>query len=196
MENLLLLLNKISEISPLGVFNQDVIVVQNAGMQHWLNLALASERGISMNIRYALPAQFLWKLMRALATEGKVPDQSPYSREVLSWRIYALLGLDSVTSNEDFTPATRYWMPESDSSAESFSSYLEQSANKQALLKRYQLARQMADLYEQYLIFRPQWLDAWQQGKFVIEDFHNFGATNSIPSHDGFSANLSFRYEF
>ena len=169
MENLLLLLNKISEISPLGVFNQDVIVVQNAGMQHWLNLALASERGISMNIRYALPAQFLWKLMRSLATEGKVPDQSPYSREVLSWRIYALLGLDSVITSEDFTPATRYWMPEIDSSTESISSALDQPSNKQALLKRYQLARQMADLYEQYLIFRPQWLDAWQQGKFVIE---------------------------
>jgi exodeoxyribonuclease V gamma subunit len=163
MENLLLLLNKISEISPLGVFNQDVIVVQNAGMQHWLNLALASERGISMNMRYALPAQFLWKLMRTLASEGKVPEQSPYSREVLSWRIYAILGVDSVISSDDFLPATRYWMPESDSIAAT------DIPNKQALLKRYQLARQMADLYEQYLIFRPQWLDAWQQGNFVIE---------------------------
>lgn len=87
MENLLLLLNKISQLSPLGVFTQEVIVVQNAGMQHWLNLAIAQQRGISMNIGYALPAQFLWKLIRALASDDKVPDQSPYSREVLCWRI-------------------------------------------------------------------------------------------------------------
>ncbi|WP_343817452.1 exodeoxyribonuclease V subunit gamma [Colwellia asteriadis] len=160
MENLLLLLNKISEISPLGVFNQDVIVVQNAGMQHWLNLALANERGISMNIRYALPAQFLWKLMRSLASEEKVPDQSPYSREVLAWRIYHLLGLETVIKDDDFMPATRYWLADVDHIAE------QQNVDKQAALKRYQLARQMADLYEQYLIFRPQWLSAWQQGDF------------------------------
>ena len=78
MESLLLLLNKISQLSPLGVFNQEVIVVQNAGMQHWLNLAIAQERGISMNMRYALPAQFLWKLIRSLASDDKVPDQSPW----------------------------------------------------------------------------------------------------------------------
>ena len=171
MENLLLLLNKISEISPLGVFNQDVIVVQNAGMQHWLNLALATERGISMNIRYALPAQFLWKLMRSLASDENVPDQSPYSREVLAWRIYHLLGLESVIKDADFMPATRYWLgDESDIN------------NKQAALKRYQLARQMADLYEQYLIFRPQWLDAWQGGDFSLS---SFSLTNSDNKQHG-----------
>jgi len=163
MENLLLLLNKISELSPLGVFNQEVIVVQNAGMQHWLNLAIANERGISMNVGYALPAQFLWKLIRTLASEDKVPEQSPYSREVLSWRIYALLGLDSVIKDSDFYQATHYWHDDIDGSEVGY------IPSKQAQLKRYQLAAQMADLYEQYLIFRPQWLDNWQQGNFSQE---------------------------
>jgi exodeoxyribonuclease V gamma subunit len=159
MENLLLLLNKISEISPLGVFNQDVIVVQNAGMQHWLNLAIANERGISMNVRYALPAQFLWKLIRTLASDDKVPEQSPYSREVLTWRIHALLGLNSVIKDVDFAQATQYWHDDMAAPSGDIPS-------KQAELKRYQLATQMADLFEQYLIFRPQWLDNWQQGNF------------------------------
>jgi exodeoxyribonuclease V gamma subunit len=154
MENLLLLLNKISEVSPLGVFNQEVIVVQNPGMQHWLNLAIANERGISMNMCYALPAQYLWKLIRTLASEEDVPDQSPYSREVLTWRIYALLATNSLVEDSDFTPATRYWLSSS-GNGKDFSS--------QENLKRYQLAEQMADLYEQYLIFRPQWLDSWQK---------------------------------
>jgi len=169
MENLLLLLNKISEISPLGVFNQDVIVVQNAGMQHWLNLAIASERGISMNVRYALPAQFLWKLIRSLASEDKVPDQSPYSREVLTWRIYALLGLKKVIEDSDFMQATQYWSDDVEVQDDSHTSS-EHIPSKQAQLKRYQLAMQMADLYEQYLIFRPQWLDNWQQGNFKEVD--------------------------
>jgi len=164
MENLLLLLNKISEVSPLGVFNQDVIVVQNAGMQHWLNLAIANERGISMNVRYALPAQFLWKLLRSLASEDMVPEQSPYSREVLTWRIYALLGLKSVMDDSDFTQATQYWCDDIESDSHT------QTQGKQAQLKRYQLATQMADLFEQYLIFRPQWLDNWQKGNFKEVD--------------------------
>ncbi len=174
MENLLLLLNKISQLSPLGVFNQEVIVVQNAGMQHWLNLAIAQERGISMNMRYALPAQFLWKLIRSLASDDKVPEQSPYSREVLCWRIHALLALDCVVEDDDFSQATHYWRGEKTSIADDNDGHNE---DKHAQLKRYQLATQLADLYEQYLIFRPQWLDNWQQGKFELNGLENISAS-------------------
>jgi len=166
MESLLLLLNKISQLSPLGVFNQEVIVVQNAGMQHWLNLAIANERGISMNMRYALPAQFLWKLIRSLASDENVPEQSPYSREVLCWRIHDILARESVVEDDDFKQATQYWAGEDNVNADSASL---NKLDKHAELKRYQLATQLADLYEQYLIFRPQWLDCWQQGNFELE---------------------------
>jgi len=170
MENLLLLLNKISQISPLGVFNQEVIVVQNAGMQHWLNLAIAKERGISMNMRYALPAQFLWKLIRSLASDDKVPDQSPYSREVLCWRIHEILARDSVINDDDFSQATHYWRG---GEAVEVADESTPKEGKHAQLKRYQLATQLADLYEQYLIFRPQWLDNWQQGNFELKGLEN-----------------------
>jgi exodeoxyribonuclease V gamma subunit len=178
MENLLTLLNKISEVSPVGVFNQEVIIVQNPGMQHWLNLAIANERGISMNMRYALPAQYLWQLIRTLASEDKVPEQSPYSREVLTWRIYALLSTENVINDETFKPATSYWFDLTVSkntsnvtpdSTENPSSAFILATSSKADLKRYQLAGQMADLFEQYLIFRPEWLDAWQRGEEVIE---------------------------
>ena len=147
MENLLVLLDKIQHISPLPVFSQEYIVVQNAGMQHWLNLSLAQQRGISMNMHYTLPAQFLWKLARSLASDQQVADHSPYSREVLTWRICSLLKADIVCQDADFEQATQYWQGEKNA---------ETSA-----LKCYQLACQLADLYEQYLIFRPQWIDAW-----------------------------------
>jgi len=173
MENLLLLLNKISQISPLGVFNQEVIVVQNAGMQHWLNLAIAKERGISMNMRYALPAQFLWKLIRTLASDDKVPDQSPYSREVLCWRIHEILARDSVINDEDFAQASHYWRGDEPATEVDGNKYNE---GKHAQLKRYQLSTQLADLYEQYLIFRPQWLDNWQQGNFELKGLENISS--------------------
>ena len=177
MENLLALLDKIQQVSPLPIFSQEMIVVQNAGMQHWLNMSLAQQRGISMNISYALPSQFLWKLVRSMASEDNVPEQSPFSREVLSWRIDDLLGSETVISDEDFSSATQYWLGSStNENEEDLADNIDEFTvsnqqpnstvfNEKQTLKRYQLACQLADLYEQYLIFRPQWINDWHQGK-------------------------------
>jgi len=173
MEGLLLLLNQISLLSPLDVFEQEVIVVENPGMQHWLNLAIAEERNISMNIRYALPAQFLWGLLRTMASEENVPDQSPYLREVLAWRIYAIIATKNVLNDEDFLPATQYWLDGMPPSSPQGVGEEETKFNRNENLKRYQLAVQLADLYEQYLIFRPQWLDSWEKGDFTVGSNEN-----------------------
>jgi len=163
MENLLILLSKIQQVSPLSIFDTEVIVVQNAGMQHWLNLSLANMRGISMNINFSLPAQFLWKLLRELASDDDIPEQSPFEREVLSWRIYELLRQPLVIEDEDFAAVTHYW-PDN---REHGSSNVQATDYQEA--KCYQLACQLADIYEQYLIFRPEWIDAWSQGEFVSD---------------------------
>jgi len=174
MENLLALLDRIQQVSPLPIFSQETIVVQNAGMQHWLNMSLAQQRGISMNIGYALPSQFLWKLVRSLASEENVPDQSPFSREVLAWRIDALLGCETVILDDDFIDATQYWLGKNtkvdvNADIDIYVDGNQQTSslifNEKQALKRYQLACQLADLYEQYLIFRPEWIDDWHQRK-------------------------------
>lgn len=160
MENLLALLDKIHQVSPLPVFAKEVIVVQNAGMQHWLNMSLAQSRQISLANEFLLPAQFLWQLMRSLASAEKVPDQSPYSREALCWRIYQELAHEEVVTNERYQQVTQYWQ--------------QGSTNKDQQLKRYQLSCQLADLFEQYLIFRPEWINAWYQGETINNDDGSF----------------------
>lgn len=175
MENLLVLLDKIQQVSPLPIFSQEVVIVQNAGMQHWLNLSLAKQRGISMNIRYALPSQFLWKLIRTLASDEYVPDQSPYSREVLTWRIHSILISDKVVNDPVFEQANNYWQGKtSQETSLSEDQGTESNQDEKSSLKRYQLACQLADLYEQYLIFRPEWVDVWSHGNLIenISDSH------------------------
>ena len=184
MENLLVLLDKIQQLSPLPVFAQDTVIVQNAGMQHWLNMSLAEQRGISMNMRYALPSQFLWNLIRNLASDEDVPEQSPYSREVLAWRIDTLLASSEVTSDECFQVATQYWQANSADNDGENSSYSDAEQ-----LKRYQLACQLADLYEQYLIFRPEWIHDWHQG--VFNAFDQADNTSSAGSTSASSSNMS-----
>ncbi len=156
MENLLALFNQIQQVSPLSLFQQEVVIVQNQGMQHWLNLSLAQQRNIAMNYSYALPSQYLWKLLRSLVSEHEMPEQSPYSREVLVWRIDDLLQSETVRTNSQFTAVTQYWLDENE---------------QKSALNRYQLAQQLADLFEQYLVFRPDWLNAWQQGEVLTSHF-------------------------
>ena len=156
MENLLALFNKIQQVSPLSLFASETIIVQNAGMQHWLNMTIAQQRGIAMSMSYALPAQFLWKLMRTMAGDDEVVEQSPYSREVLTWRIFTLLALPKVKNDADFSTVTHYWCDEKQLQQQDY--------------KRYQLSQKIADLYEQYLIFRPEWIDAWCQQHYKNEE--------------------------
>lgn len=152
----MLLASKIQEISPLPLFSQDTYIVQNAGMQHWLSMSLAQSSGISFNHQYALPAQFLWKLMRALVLPKHMIEQDPFTREALSWRIYQILATNEVLLDDDFHSVTNYWST---------------STSQQDPLKRYQLACQVADLYEQYLIYRPDWLTKWQDN-VIPDEFH------------------------
>ncbi len=167
MENLLAIFNKIQQVSPLPFFSQETVIVQNAGMQHWLNMSVAKTRGISMNIDYALPAQYLWKLLKSLASEDNALDQSPYSREVLTWRIYQLMADKRVINEPVFNHVNQYWQNE--------------TSLEQGLFKRYQLAQKLADLYEQYLIFRPEWIDAWCSGDYKLETVLFNQCSNSIP---------------
>lgn len=175
MENLLALVEKIQQLSPLNVFSKEVFIVQNAGMQHWLNMSLAEQRGISLNIDYALPAQFLWNLVRSLVNGQEESEQSPFSREAMSWRIYQILAKKEVCRDKVFQPVTQYWLnAEGDANQNSNIIF-----NSQQNLKRYNLSCQLADLFEQYLVFRPDWIDVWKSGR-LVKDTPSFTDINGV----------------
>ena len=139
-------------------------------------MSLAEKRGISLNIDYALPAQFLWKIVRILVNKGNEVEQAPFSRGAMSWRIYQLLAEKRVCEDKDFLSVTHYWQDNSSCiSTEDKVKFTHQEA-----LKRYQLACQLADLFEQYLVFRPDWIDAW--GKDVDNKLNQ-----SLPNQSTFS---------
>lgn len=146
MEELVqLMLHLMQQNDRLHALSTDLIVVQNPGMQHWLSMEMAQHNGVAMNIEFPLLSRFIWKMMRRL--DPSVPDESPYAREVLVWRIYNALA--TLSEHPDFTAPTAYWLNDQPDA-----------------LKRYQLARTQADLYEQYLIYRPDWIEQWDQGQF------------------------------
>ncbi|HEB49435.1 MAG TPA: hypothetical protein ENI89_02395, partial [Desulfobulbus sp.] len=67
----------------------EIIVVHNQGMARWLQQQIARERGIAANLEFPLPARFVWDLFAGQL--GELPAESVFDRDVMLWRIFALL---------------------------------------------------------------------------------------------------------
>ena len=125
------------------------IVVQSQGMRRFLNLHLAKELGVAANLKFSLPAGLTWRLMRECLPG--LPELSPFAPEVMRWRLLDLF------QSQAFQTASEYAAARA-----ALQSYL---ASGQAAA--YQLSGQLADIFDQYLVYRPQWISAWQQGRLL-----------------------------
>lgn len=123
-----------------------VVLVQHNGMQHWLSINLAQSAGISMQLDFPLPTRFVWETCRSILGEAEVPQQSSYKREVMVWRILDIITAPNFVSSPHAEALSRFW---------------NSNDAKQADLQQFRFAQQLADLFEQYLVFRPDWLLAW-----------------------------------
>ena len=120
----------------------DLVVVPNPGTGRWLVHRLAEGQGIMANLELPLPASFFWRVMQAWLP---VQETSPFDRETLTWRIQA--ALPGLLDARDFS-GVRHYLEGDDPS-----------------LRLYQLATRIADLFDQYLVFRPEMVLAWEAGK-------------------------------
>jgi exodeoxyribonuclease V gamma subunit len=125
--------------SPLAT---EIIIVQSKGMEKWLSLELAQSLGICANCRFPFPHNFIEEVFGAFIPQYK-PDLF-YEEDVLAWKIMEIL--PSVQGKKDFTAVRNYL------------------GEKPDQLKLYQLSRRIANLYDQYLIFRPEMILAWEEG--------------------------------
>ncbi|MBE0486084.1 exodeoxyribonuclease V subunit gamma [Marinobacter sp.] len=144
--------------NPMPPLQSETFLVQSNGIAQWLKLALAEKRtddgvegglGIAAGMEFLFPARFIWQAYRAVLPDGEVPEQSPFDKRRLVWRLYRLLPA-LVGQDDAFTPLARF-LDGSDTD-----------------LRNFQLAEKVADLFDQYQVFRADWLAAWEQGKDVV----------------------------
>ncbi|MDP9902597.1 exodeoxyribonuclease V subunit gamma [Variovorax ginsengisoli] len=138
---------------PLAPLEDELILVQSNGIAQWLKLALARDVadggcGIAASLDMQLPARFLWQAYRAVLGEAAVPAVSPFDKPLLVWRLMRLL--PALLAEPLFAPLARF---------------LEDDAD---LRKRHQLAERLADLYDQYQVYRADWLADWAREDDVI----------------------------
>ncbi|GAA6134951.1 exodeoxyribonuclease V subunit gamma [Oceaniserpentilla sp. 4NH20-0058] len=140
------------DVAPL---EQDIIVVENPGLAHWLKMQLAHSLGIAANIEFPMPSRFLWQIQRNLMPD--IANESVFTKASLTWLI--LEGLeDQALMQQDEFALLRHYLQGHDSDSE----------NEQAL-RAYRLASTIADLYDQYLVHRPDWIEQWQAKTFEID---------------------------
>ncbi len=169
LEHLSYLLNAVIQKSEQAVLAPKIILVESTGMQHWLNMQIAQHSGIAMNLSFPMPTRFVWQLCRDILGDDKVPLQSPYKREVMQWRIEELLASPAFIEQGFDAKLEMYWHSQDSNTTE---------------LKRLDLARLIADTFEQYLMFRPQWLLDWEAGESIASGASSDRVNASILKHE------------
>jgi exodeoxyribonuclease V gamma subunit len=129
---------------PLGPLEQETILVQSNGVAEWLKIALAEELGVCAATRVALPARFLWEAYRGMLGPERVPRRSPFDKQPLTWRLMRLL--PKLLGAPAFAPLAHFL---ADGDPE----------------RRLQLAERLADLFDQYQVYRADWLSDWAAGR-------------------------------
>lgn len=126
-------------------FQPEVVLVQSTGMAQWLQMTLAQKFGIAANIEFPLPASFIWDMfVRVLPA---IPEESAFNKQSMSWKLMKLI--PGMLDRPEFAL---------------LQNYLSEDDNGRKL---FQLASRIADLYDQYLVYRPGWLSTWEKGERV-----------------------------
>ncbi|MDO8270740.1 MAG: exodeoxyribonuclease V subunit gamma [Gammaproteobacteria bacterium] len=148
IETLQLQLADLLSAQPLAdPFAREVVLVPTMALQRWLNLQIAGCHGVAANIDCPLPAAWIWKLAAQLldiagdSSAGAVPQQDPLSRESSAWKIYGVL--PALLQRSEFLPLLNY-LQDDDSG-----------------VKRWQLSERIADAFDRYQYYRPDWIRDW-----------------------------------
>lgn len=141
---------------PLAPLENEIALVQSNGIAQWLKLALAEDPedddqggcGIAAAIDVQLPGSFMWQLYRRVLGRDQIPEVSLLDKAPLTWRLMRLL--PALIERPHFEPLKRFLTDDTD------------------LRKRYQLAERLADLFDQYQVYRADWLKDWASGHHVL----------------------------
>lgn len=137
---------------PLSPFDDDIVVVQSLGMERWVRQQLARRRGCAASLQLPFPAAFCRKLAESLAGIGGPGNETDaptldkrFEEEALTWRLFALLSDEDMLADAVYAPLR---------------AFLEQADPA----KRYGLARRVSARFDEYRLYRPDMLLAWEAG--------------------------------
>ena len=132
---------------PLSPLEEEVILTPTHAMAEWLKLRLAQKSGVCAAVSVNLPGKVIWSLYRTILNAPEVASYSATDKEVLVWRLMRILP-------SEITKASYRLIQE----------YVARFG-KDVLFK---LSTQLADLFDQYQVYRADWLKSWEAGQSVL----------------------------
>ncbi|MDX2470408.1 MAG: exodeoxyribonuclease V subunit gamma, partial [SAR324 cluster bacterium] len=131
-------------VKPLSTpLTQEFIIVQNKPMADWLTMELCKSLGVWSGQSFPFPKKVITQFMQMVLGE-QVAETRAFDPENLFFEI--LIELDDLKNEADFM---------------SIKDYI--SGNQ---LRFWRFALALANLYDQYLVFRRDWILQWDQGDF------------------------------
>lgn len=141
------------------------VVVSSAETSRWLSMQLAERAGLAMGVRYP----FLRRVVDELATTALGPTRrcsSRFSREAMAWWLFD--HLPAFVDGPDFDLVRNY-------------------LRDGAALRRFDLAGRVADLFDQYQVYRPAMLRQWDSSEDGSWQGHLWRALRkSLVGHESF----------
>lgn len=146
-EQLLHVLTELLKRRQQASLTRQTVLVQSPGMAQWLKMGIATSLGVCSAIDFPLPSTFIWRLYQQNVED--VPEQSAFNKDRMQWKLFRLLReLDQPV----YQPLQQYLS--------------ERSTERD----RFSLAGQIADLFDQYLMYRPDWLEQWLLNHDVVDN--------------------------
>ncbi len=140
------LISTLSDIVRNGLpdpFTAEQIVVQSKGMERWLSIQLAERLGVWANAEFPFPNSIIWRLFRQGL--GQLPETSLFEREIMLWQFMDML--PECLQEAEFKELKHYLHDDPQG------------------VKLFQLSLRIADIFDQYTLYRPEMLFAWEQGE-------------------------------
>ena len=136
------------KLSPPDPFEQVEVIVNTWPSSRWLGEQLALVNGISAQIRFPFPGSHLRQLTRTvLGIDSNQED--PWRANRLVWPLLEIL--PEILESDEATPL-RAWINR------------HPCPHDQLNREQWQLARSIADAFDDYCLYRPELLNQWLQG--------------------------------
>ncbi len=129
--------------APSDALRPEVVVAQSQGMARWLKLQLARQHGVCANVQFPFPEKFASDTFAAILDVSL--DESRFSRDVLTWQL--MRHLPNLLDEPAFASVRHYLRDRADTR------------------RLFQFAARVANLFDQYLIFRPEMVREWDAGR-------------------------------
>ncbi|MEI4220187.1 MAG: exodeoxyribonuclease V subunit gamma [Candidatus Dasytiphilus stammeri] len=129
----------------------ETILVQSNDVAQWVQISLAKELGLSGNIRFYFPDEFLWTIVRTVLPD--ISERTLVNKDTMIWKILEILPF--LLKKKEF---------------KIFEVYLSLEPEMTISRKIFQLSCKIAEMYENYLIYRPEWISSWEKGNLIKLD--------------------------